>query len=38
MNALISLHALDAEKRPLSVRDHMELVSTKANDRELMEQ
>ena len=38
MNALISLQILDAEKHPLSVRDLMDLISTKAKDRGLTEQ
>jgi hypothetical protein len=38
MNALISLQILDAEKYPLSVRDLMDLISTKAKDRGLTEQ
>jgi hypothetical protein len=37
MNALISLQILDAEKHPLSVRDLMDLISTKAKDRALTE-
>jgi hypothetical protein len=38
MNMLISLQILDAEKHPLSVRDLMDLISTKAKDRGLTEQ
>ena len=38
MNALISLQILDAEKHPLSLRDLMDLISTKAKDRGLTEQ
>lgn len=37
MNALISLQTLDAEKHPLSLRDLMDLISTKAKDRGLTE-
>jgi hypothetical protein len=38
INALISLEILDAEKHPLSLRDLMDLISTKAKDRGLTEQ
>jgi hypothetical protein len=37
MNTLISLQILDAEKHPLSLRDLMDLISTKAKDRGLTE-
>jgi hypothetical protein len=38
MNMLISLQILDAEKHPLSMRDLMDLISTKAKNRGLTEQ